>query len=93
MVAHTAASAAMWGPAHTAASAAMRGPKRVRMKRSMNCWTKANMQTAREKLNEFLDHHPQNVWQMLEMLQNGTISKISEAKLRAVAKTHWHGTQ
>ena len=53
----------------------------------------ANMQAARRKLNELLDAQPQHVWQMLEMMQNGTISKICDAKLRDQTKTHWHGTQ
>jgi hypothetical protein len=53
----------------------------------------ANMQAARKKLNDLLDQNPQNVWQMVEMLQNGTINKICDAKMRDVGKTHWHGTQ
>jgi hypothetical protein len=94
MVAHTAASAAMPGPAD---GLMIRGPKYFTRKRKINCWTAsgcrpANVQTARKKLNEFLDQHPRNVWQTLEMLQNGAISKTREAKLRAVANTHWHGT-
>jgi hypothetical protein len=100
MVVHTAASAAMPGPADTAASAPRcRGPGiRTKTPRSMNWWTKAGcrptkIQLARQKVNELLDQHPQNVWQTLEMLQNGTISKTREAKLRDMHKTCWHGTQ
>jgi len=53
----------------------------------------ANLAAARAKLNDLLDQHPQHVWQMLEMMQNGTIAKICDAKVRDQAKTHWHGTQ
>ena len=53
----------------------------------------ANIHNAREKLNELLDANPGHVWQLLEMMQNGTVTKICDAKVREQAKTHWHGTQ
>eukprot|EP00975_Prorocentrum_lima_P039146 8225343-Prorocentrum_lima.AAC.1 len=54
---------------------------------------KCNIAAARKKLNDLLDQHPHYVWQLLEMVQNGTINKICDAKVREQAKTHWHGTQ
>jgi len=53
----------------------------------------SNLAGARRKLEELLDEKPQHVWHLLEMLQNGTISKISDARARDQAKTHRHGTQ
>eukprot|EP00975_Prorocentrum_lima_P056051 11749243-Prorocentrum_lima.AAC.1 len=35
-----------------------------------------NIAAARTKLNELFDEHPHYVWQILEMVQNGTINKI-----------------